>query len=75
MLVLLATWIALQEALRLRRLLAALIPIVGLLVIFVAPLVAGFMLGGTVLTLEAVLLRLGFSPGPSGAVPGWWNHR
>ncbi|MFX1411018.1 MAG: phage holin family protein [Promethearchaeota archaeon] len=64
MLVLLATWIALQEALRLRRLLAALIPIVGLLVVFVASLVAGFMLGGTVLTLEAVLLRLGFSPRP-----------
>jgi len=61
---LLALWIALQEALRLRRLAAALIPIVGLVVVVVATLAVAFMLSGTALTLETMLLHLGLVPSP-----------
>jgi hypothetical protein len=61
-LVLLATWIALQEALKLRGLLAALIPFVGFLVILGTFLAGLLMLSGTVFTIEQMLLLLGLTP-------------
>lgn len=61
---LVAMWIAVQEALGLKKLQAALIPIVGLLVIILTTLVIGVTFSGMALTVETILAGLGISAGP-----------
>jgi uncharacterized membrane protein YvlD (DUF360 family) len=60
----LAVWIALQEALGLRRLKSALIPIVGLVVIASAAAAIAVLVSGTTLTVRTLLLHLGLGAGP-----------
>ncbi|MBU0491411.1 MAG: YIP1 family protein, partial [Chloroflexi bacterium] len=61
---LLAMWIALQQALELRGLVAALIPVVGLVVLVAAVLAGALMVGGTTLTVDAALMHLGLAVSP-----------
>jgi uncharacterized membrane protein YvlD (DUF360 family) len=63
MLIFLATWVALQEALHLSGWRVALIPIVGLVIVVITTGVAGRILGGVQLTIEGVLLQLGIGAG------------
>jgi uncharacterized membrane protein YvlD (DUF360 family) len=58
-----ATWVALQEALGLRRFVAALVPPVALFLVVIASLAISALFGGLELTLETLLMRLGLSPG------------
>jgi hypothetical protein len=60
----LAVWIALQEALGLRRLAAALIPIVGFVVFVFAAAATGVLVSGTALTIQTFLSQLGLGAGP-----------
>jgi len=61
---LLTMWTALQEALRLSRLRAALVPVVGFLVFGVVLVAITAVLGGTALTVETILSQLGLAPRP-----------
>jgi uncharacterized membrane protein YvlD (DUF360 family) len=54
-----ALWVALQEAMGLRKLLAALVPIVGLLVFIGVVVLVSVMLNGMALTIQTLLLALG----------------
>lgn len=60
----LAVWMALQEALGLRRLAAALIPIVGFVVFVFATAATGVLVSGTALTIKTFLSQLGLGAGP-----------
>ena len=60
----LAVWIALQEALGLRRLKAALIPVVGFVVIASAAAAIAVLVSGTTLTVRTLLSQLGLGAGP-----------
>jgi hypothetical protein len=60
----LAVWMALQEALDLRRLAAALIPILGFVVFVFAAAATAVLVGGTALTTRTLLLQLGLGAGP-----------
>jgi len=59
LIVLFASWVALQEALGLGRLMSLAIPVVGTLTFLVAIYLMGAMLGGLELTLDTFLSRLG----------------
>lgn len=61
---LLTMWTALQEALRLSRLRAALVPVVGFLVFGVVLVAITAVLGGTALSVETILSQLGLAPRP-----------
>jgi len=63
LLTLLAVWIAVQEALGLRRLTAALIPIVGLLLFAFASVALAVLISGTALTVEMAMGQLGLGEG------------
>jgi hypothetical protein len=56
-----ATWVAMQEALGLRRVTAALVPLVGLLVFIGASIAVGVLFSGLELTIETLLMHLGFT--------------
>jgi hypothetical protein len=58
-----ATWVALQEALGLRKLVAALVPLVALFLVIAASLAIGSFFSGAELTLETLLMRLGINTG------------
>jgi hypothetical protein len=60
----LAVWIALQKALGLRRLAAALIPIVGFVVFAFAAAAIAVLVSGTALTIKTLLSQLGLGAGP-----------
>jgi uncharacterized membrane protein YvlD (DUF360 family) len=60
----LAVWKALQEALGLGRLAAALIPIVGLLMFVLASAALGVVVSGAALTVETILGQLGLATVP-----------
>lgn len=60
----LAVWMALQEALGLRRLAVALIPIVGLLLFAFASVALSVLISGSALTLKTILGQLGLGAGP-----------
>jgi hypothetical protein len=60
LMVLVATWLALQEALRLTKWRALLIPIIALLVVAAAIVVVGLVSSGAALTIETILDQLGF---------------
>jgi hypothetical protein len=61
--VLIASWIALQEALRLSRWRALLIPLLSLIIVVLAVEIVNLVIGGAVLTVETLLAQLGFAPG------------
>ena len=63
LLVLFATWVALQEALGLRRLVALAVPLLGTLVYLAVALLVFAMVGGAALTLETLLSQFGISTG------------
>jgi hypothetical protein len=57
-----AVWVALQEALGLRKLVAALVPLAGLFVFILASVSVSALFSGSKLTLDTLLLRLGIKP-------------
>ena len=59
----LAMWTAMQEALALRRMRAALIPVVGSLILVGTVVVIATISTGITLTAETMLSQLGFGPG------------
>jgi hypothetical protein len=61
--VLIASWIALQEALRLSKWRALLIPLIALIIVVLAIEIVNLVIGGAVLTAETVLAQLGLTPG------------
>jgi hypothetical protein len=63
LMVLLASWLALQEALRLSKWRALLVPIVSLVLAVLAIEIVTLVLGGAALTVETMLAQLGFIPG------------
>jgi hypothetical protein len=63
LMVLIASWIALQEALRLSRWRALLIPLLSLIIVVLAVEIVNLVIGGAVLTVETLLAQLGFAPG------------
>jgi hypothetical protein len=60
---LIAVWLALQEALRLSKWRALLIPIVALIIAVLAIEIVSLVLGGAALTIETILEQLGFIAG------------
>ena len=60
LMVLVATWLALQEALHLTKWRALLIPVIALLVVAVAIVVVGLVSSGAALTIETILEQVGF---------------
>jgi hypothetical protein len=60
LMVLVATWLALQEALHLSKWRALFIPIVASFVVFAALIVVGLVSSGAALTIETILNQLGF---------------
>jgi hypothetical protein len=60
----LAVWLALQEALGLRRLAAALIPIAGFVVFAFATAATAVLVSGTTLTVKTFLSQFGLGAGP-----------
>jgi hypothetical protein len=60
LIVLVATWLALREALDLSKWRALFIPIVSSLVIVVALVVVGLVSSGAALTIETILNQLGY---------------
>lgn len=62
LMVLLASWLALQEALRLSKWRALLVPIVSLVLVVLAVEIVSLVLGGAALTVETILSQLGLNP-------------
>jgi uncharacterized membrane protein YvlD (DUF360 family) len=62
--VFLATWMALQEALRLSRWRALIIPIVAVILFFLAGFILLAVLSGLELTIDLILSQLGLMPAP-----------
>lgn len=60
---LVATWLALQESLRISKWRALLIPLVALVIVFLAIEVIELVVGGAALTVETILAQLGLLPG------------
>jgi len=63
LMVLIAAWIALQEALRLSKWRALFIPITALIIVVVTIEIVSLVFGGAALTIETVLEQLGFIAG------------
>jgi len=63
LMVLIASWIALQEALRLSKWRALLIPLLSLVIVVLAIEIVNLVIGGAVLTAETILAQLGLIPG------------
>jgi hypothetical protein len=61
--VLIANWIALQEALRLSKWRAMLIPLLSLILVVLAVEIVNLVIGGAVLTVDTILIQLGLIPG------------
>jgi hypothetical protein len=60
---LVATWLALQESLRVSKWRALLIPLVALVIVIMAIEVVNLVASGAVLTVETILAQLGLLPG------------
>ena len=60
---LVATWLALQESLRISKWRALLIPLVALVIVLLAIEVINLVASGAALTVETILAQLGLMPG------------
>jgi hypothetical protein len=60
---LVATWLALQESLRISKWRALLIPLVALVIVVLAIEVINLVLSGVALTIETILEQLGLFAG------------